>query len=151
MILVEYFVAFKGAINLFTLFDMFLKWSWKSSSESSNMPEYFCDNTYLAIELPKSNWVWFRFCILRDSMTSWACFMGLGLKVIFQQNFQFLVLDKSTLKSWAEQFIPWTIEKSEVLSANNFKFDNKLSEKSLEKRLEKRFDYRIHVTGQNQL
>ena len=63
-------------------------------------------------------------------MTSMACLLGSGLKLIFHWCAQWLVLAKSLLISAAELSLLCTTENKEVSSANNLVLDDNSSAKS---------------------
>ena len=64
-------------------------------------------------------------------MTSWACLLGSGLKLIFHWNAQLLILLKSLIKWAAEVLISRTSEKREASSAKGLAFVDRSSERSL--------------------
>ena len=73
---------------------------------------------------------WFKFWRFLENIT-WACLLGLGLKLIFHCIAQSLILLRSLFKLFAKVFTSWTTEKSEVSFANRLTFVIKSSQRSL--------------------
>ena len=71
------------------------------------------------------------FFILREKITSYACLLGSGLKVIFHLLAQAFILLKSLFRLDADKFIFSTAGKSETWSAKSLKFVVWPSERSL--------------------
>ena len=68
---------------------------------------------------------------MREKISSCACLVGSGLKLIFHWKTHSPIFFKSLFRSIFEASTFLTTEKSEVSSANNLGFDAKLSDKSL--------------------
>ena len=66
-----------------------------------------------------------------ENITSWACLLGSGLKVIFHCIVQSLILLISLFNLFADVITSWTTEKREVSSANSLKFVIKSLERLL--------------------
>ena len=64
-------------------------------------------------------------------ITSSACLLGSGLKLIFHWNAHLFIFFRSSFKFFADKVISWTTENREVSSANSLGFEIKLSERSL--------------------
>ena len=64
----------------------------------------------------------------RLNITSWACLLVCGLKIIFHWKALFF---KSSLSSPADTLISWIAENKDASSANNLTLDDRLSNKSL--------------------
>ena len=105
----------KRPIILFSLLYIFFKWSWKYNLVVGNIRRCLCDVTCLL----EYNAVWFYFSVLRENMTSWACFIRSLLKHIFQPlNALSLLRYKSSFKIFVEQCTILTIKNSDVSSVN---------------------------------
>ena len=72
----------------------------------------------------------FLFQVLRLKMTSWACFVGSGLKLIFHCRAHSFILERSLFNRLVETII-WTTENSDVSSTKSFTSEFKASGKSL--------------------
>ena len=64
-------------------------------------------------------------------MTSWACFLGSELKLIFHWNAHLFIFAKSLFSSRAEVLLSWITENKDVSSANSLAFEGNPSDKSL--------------------
>ena len=71
------------------------------------------------------------FWILWEKITSWACLLGLGLKLLVHWNALLIILLKSLFKWLAEVVIFCTMEKRGVSSAKSLAVVDKLSDRSL--------------------
>ena len=67
----------------------------------------------------------------RLNMTSCACFLVSGLKLIFHWNAHLFIFAKSLFSSRAEVLLSWITENKEVSSANSLAFEDNPSDKSL--------------------
>ena len=74
---------------------------------------------------------WQVFWILREKITSWACLLGSGLKLIFHWNAQLLILLKSLFKWLAEILTFCTMEKRDVSSTKSLSVVDRSSDRSL--------------------
>ena len=71
------------------------------------------------------------FLVFLLKITCWACLLGYGLKFIFHWKVHLLISYKSLFNSFAEVPTSCITENKDVLSANNFAFDDKPSARSL--------------------
>ena len=67
----------------------------------------------------------------RLKMTSFACFLGSGLKLTFHWNAYLFTFAKSLFSSRAEVLLSWITENKDISSANNLVFEDNVSDKSL--------------------
>ena len=88
--------------------------------------------------LLKFNDGWFGLLSFLEKITSCACLLGSGLKLIFHWNAHLFIFFRSSFKFFADKVISWTTEKKEASSANSLGFETKLSERSLINIKEKR-------------
>ena len=121
----------RSPIVLFTLFCTFFRCRLKSNLVSNIIPRCFWVDDDLTKFSLKYNGGWSILLIFLLKITSWACFLGSGLNLIFHWKAQSLIFIKSLFRSFAVEFIFWTTENREVSSANNFGFEVKPSDKSL--------------------
>ena len=121
----------RSPIVLFTLFCTFFRCKLKSNLVSNIIPRCFWVDDDLTKFSLKYNGGWSILLIFLLKITSWACFLGSGLNLIFHWKAQSLIFIKSLFRSFAVEFIFWTTENREVSSANNFGFEVKPSDKSL--------------------
>ena len=63
-------------------------------------------------------------------MTSWACLLGSGLKLIFHWKAQSLIFFKSLFSSFTEVVVSCFTEHRDVSSANSFALEDKSPDKS---------------------
>ena len=91
---------------------------------------FWLDNDLIKFSL-RYNRGWSVLLIFLLNFTSWACFSGSGLNLIFHWKTQLLIFIKSLFRSFAVEFIFWTTENREASSANSFRFEVKPSDKSL--------------------
>ena len=121
----------RSAIVLFILFCTFSTCKLKSNLVSNSIPRCFWvddDLTKISLEY---NGGWSILLIFLLKITSWACFLGSELNLIFHWKSQSLIFIKSLFRSFAVEFIFCTTENREVSSANNFGFEVKPLDKSL--------------------
>ena len=71
-----------------------------------------------------------RFFNFLLKMTSWACLLGSGLKLIFRWKAQSLIFFKSLFSSFAEVVMSCVTENRDVSSANNFALEDRSPDKS---------------------
>ena len=62
---------------------------------------------------------WVNLFDLQLKMTTWACLLGSGLKLIFHWKAQLLTFFKSSFNPLAEVFISWTTENNDASSAKS--------------------------------
>ena len=67
----------------------------------------------------------------RLKMTSCACFLESGLKLIFHCNVYLFIFAKSLFSSRAEVLLSWVTENKDVSSVNSLAFEDNPSDKSL--------------------
>ena len=112
----------RGAIVLFTLSCAFFRCRLKSNLVCNIIPRCFWVDDDLTKFSLKHNGRWSILLIFLLKITSWACFLGSGLNLIFHWKDQWLIFIKSLFRSINVEFIFWTMENSQVSSANNFGF-----------------------------
>ena len=71
------------------------------------------------------------FFILQLKITSWACLLGSGLKLIFHWKAHLLIFFRSSFNSLAEPFTSLTNENNDVSAAKSFTLEDISSAKSL--------------------
>ena len=118
-------------IVLLTLFCTFFRGKLKSNLVSNIIPRCFWVDDDLIKFWLKHDGGWSILSIFLLKITSWACFLGSGLNLIFHWNAQLLIFIKSLFRSLAVEFVLWITEKREMSSANNLGFAVKPSDKSL--------------------
>ena len=74
---------------------------------------------------------WSSFLVFLLNITSCACLVKSGLKIIFHWKAQLLITDRSLRKVAALDWMSLTTEKRDVLSAKRFQFEDTPSDKSL--------------------
>ena len=117
-------------IVLLPLLNMLLRCSWKFSLVSKNIPKCFWVSDWFTILLLKINEGWDDFWILQEKITSCACLLESGLKLIFHWQAQLFILLKSSFKFFADKFLSNIIEKRNVSPANSLEFETRFSDKS---------------------
>ena len=90
---------------------MFLRFAWWNALLKTNGG---CDTS-------------FNFLV---KMTSWACLLGSGLKLIFHWKSQSLIFFESLLSSFVEVVMSCVTENRDVSSVNNFALEGSLPDKS---------------------
>ena len=111
-----------------TLEILLLKCSLKFNLSSKIIPRCFCEDTWSTGTLLNIKFGCKGLLILWLKITSFACFEGSGLKLIFHWFAQALTFAKSWFNSSEDKVISFTIEKSDVSSANNFTSHSKSDE-----------------------
>ena len=91
----------------------------------------FCQLGWITNVLLKLNDGWFGLLSFLEKITSRACLLGSGLKLIFYWNAYLFIFFRSSFKFFAGKVISWTTKNREVLSANSLGFEIKLLEGSL--------------------
>ena len=103
------FLSFRiSPMVLFTLLNIVFRSSSKLSWLSKIKPRCFWKAVCLTFALLKLSGVWNGFLILREKITSCACLVGSGLKLIFHWVAQSLIFFKSSLRLFVEVFKLWT-------------------------------------------
>ena len=69
------------------------------------------------------------FFIFRLNITSWACLLAFGLKIIFHWKAHSLILFKFSLSSRTDRLILWITENKDIPLANNLTLDGRLLDK----------------------
>ena len=121
----------KRPIVLLTLFRTLLRCSSKVNLTSNVTPRCFWEEVCKTLLLLKTKDGCGSFFILRLKITSWACLLGSGLKLIFHWKAHLLIFFRSSFNSLAEAFTSWTTENNDVSSAKSFTLEDKSSAKSL--------------------
>ena len=70
------------------------------------------------------------FWILQEKITSWACFLVSGWKLIFHWKAQLFILFKWSFKLFADKSLSNITEKRDASSANSLGFETRFSDKS---------------------
>ena len=96
-----------------------------------NIPKCFWVSDRVTMLLLKINEGWDDFWILREKITSWACLLGSGLKLIFHWKAQLFILFKSSFKFFTDKYLSNITEKRDVSSTNSLGFKTRFSNKSL--------------------
>ena len=97
----------RSHVVLFTLFCAFFKCKIKSNLVSNIIPRCLWVEDDLTKFSLKYNRGWSIFLL---KITSWACFLGSGLNLILYWKSQSLIFIKSQFRSFAVEFIFWTME-----------------------------------------
>ena len=121
----------KNPIVLLILLSLNLRCSLKSSLVSKIIPRCLWFVDCMATVLLKFNDGWFGLLSFLEKITSCACLLGSGLKLIFHRNADLFIFFRSPFKFFADKVISWTTENREVSSANSLGFEIKFSERSL--------------------
>ena len=129
---------FNNPIVLLVLLSLSLKCSWKCSLVCKIIPRCLWVNDWMATVLLKFNDEWFGLLGFLEKITSCACLLGSGLKLIFYWNAYLFIFFRSSFKFFADKVISWTTENREVSSGNSLGFEIKLSKRSLIKTNKKR-------------
>ena len=127
-------------IVLLILLSLSLRCSWKSRLVSKIIPRCLWFVDWMTTVLSKFNDGWFGLLSSLEEITSCACLLGSGLKLIFH-------FFTSSFKFFADKVIFWKTKNREVSSADSLGFEIKLSERSLinikEKKKTKNWSFRI--------
>ena len=107
---------------LSTLLIIVSRCSWRLNLLPRCIPRCFWEGTCCTRLWLKYIELWFRFWRFLENITSWACLLGLGLKLIFRFIAQSLILLRSLFKWFADVFTSWTTEITEASSANSLTF-----------------------------
>ena len=118
-------------IVLLILLSLPLRSSWKSSLVFKRIPRCLWVVDWMTTVLLKFNDGGFGLISFLEKITSCACLLRSGLKLIFHWNAHLFIFFISSFKFFADKVISWTTEKKEVSSANSLGFEIKLSERSL--------------------
>ena len=73
----------KSPMVLFTLFNITFKWSSKDKQLSRTTPKCFCESVSNTLLLLKARGELYSIFVFLLNITSWACFLGSGLKLTF--------------------------------------------------------------------
>ena len=103
------------------LLSLCLRCSWKSSLLSKIISRCLWFVDWMTIVLLKFNDGWFGLLSFLEKITSCACLLGSGLKLIFHWNVHLFIFFRSSFKFFADKIISWTTKNREVSSANSFK------------------------------
>ena len=91
----------------------------KDNRVSRMIPRYFWDVVCIALWLLNTSVGCDIALDFRLKITSCACFLGSGLKLIFHWNAHLFIFAKSLFSSRAEVLLPWITEKKDVSSAKS--------------------------------
>ena len=94
----------RSSIVLFTLFCIFFRCKLKSDLVSNIIPRWFWVGDDLTKFSLKYNGGWSILLIFLLKITSWACFLGSGLNLIFHWKAQSLIFIKSLFRSLSLYF-----------------------------------------------
>ena len=119
MVLVNRFCNLgRSPIVSFILVITIFRWFSNVNLESSSMmPRCFWYIDWVTFALLNTKEGWGIFFVLRLKMTSWACLVGSGLKLIFHWKVQLCIISKSLLRSFAEVWLSWITENNDVSSS----------------------------------
>ena len=129
LILVEIF--FFRPVVLFSLVKIVLIWISKDNFKSKCRPKCFCESALLTGMFLKNILGWILVVVFLLKITSWACFVGSGLKLIFHWKAHLFISFRSLLRLLAVLSGSLTVEIKDVSSANNLGLHWRLSDKSL--------------------
>ena len=118
-------------IVLFFLVKIVLIWMSKYNFESKYRPKCFWESALRTGMLLKNILGWIFLVVFLLKMTSWACFVGSGLKFIFHWKAHLFISCRSLLRLLAIFPGTLTVENRDVLSVNNLGLHWRLSDKSL--------------------
>ena len=116
---------------LLILFDTFVKCSSNVNLLSNVSPKCFCDDAWETLSSLKRKGGWQAFFSVLEKNPSWACLLGLGLKLILHWKFHCFILERSLLSSKVVITESLITEKREVSSAKSLVLEDKPSAKSL--------------------
>ena len=116
---------------LFMLFSAFFSWKLTSNLVSNTIPRCLWVDVNLTKFWLQYNRGWRILLVFLLKITSWACFLGSGLNLIFHCKTKSLNFIKSLFRLFAVEFIFWITENREVSSADNFGFEVKSPDESL--------------------
>ena len=116
-------------IVLLILLSLSLRCFWKSSLVSKTIPRSLWFVDWMTTVLLKFDDGWFGLLSFLEKISSCACLLGSGLKLIFHWNSHLFIFFRSSFKFFADNVISWTTENREISSALGFEI--KLSERSL--------------------
>ena len=120
-----------SALLVFTLTETVFKCLSNNNVSSRMIPQCSWEEvllTWLILNIKGGCGVFFNFCL---KITSYACLLMSGLKLIFHCNAQSWTLSRSSFNSFTEASTLKTAENNEVSSAKSFAPDEKSSVKSL--------------------
>ena len=109
----------------------FFMCSTKFSLTSNVNPRCFWDILFFKGMSLNERQGWSSFLVFLLNITSCACLVKSGLKIIFHWKAQLLITDRSLRKVAALDWMSLTTEKRDVLSAKRFQFEDTPSDKSL--------------------
>ena len=118
-------------IVLFTLVKIVLIWMSKDNFGSKCRPKCFWESALLTGMLLKNVLGWIFLVAFLLKMTSWACFVGSGLKLIFHWKAHLFISFRLLLRLLAVLSGTLTVESRNVSSANNLGLHWRLLDKSL--------------------
>ena len=104
---------------LLILFDTFVKCSSNVNLLSNVNPKCFCDDAWETLLLLKRKGGWQTFFSFLEKITSWACLLGSGLKLILHWKSLCFILARSLSSSEVVITNSWIREKREVSSAKS--------------------------------
>ena len=116
---------------LSALLVIFSRCYWKFNLVSKSIPKCFWEGDCFKRLWLKYIEPLFRFWGFLGNITSWACLVGWGLKLVFHYIALSLILLRLLFKLFADLFRPWTTEKRDVSFVNSLTFFIKSSERSL--------------------
>ena len=119
----------KRPTALLTLANTLLRCSSNVNLKSNMTPRRFWEKVWETLSLLKTKSGWVGLFYLRLKISSWACLLWSGLKLIFYRKAQSVTFFKSSFNSFVEMFTSWTTENNDV-SAISFVLDVQFSDKS---------------------
>ena len=118
-------------VVLSTLVKIVLIWISKINFESKCRPRCFWESALTTGMLLKNILGWIFLLVFLLKVTSWACFVGSGLKLIFHWKVHLFISFRLLLRILAVLSGTLTVENRDVSPANNLGLHGRLSDKSL--------------------
>ena len=115
----------------FTLVKTVLIWMSKDNFESKCSPKYFWESASLTGMLLKNILGWTFLVVFLVKMTSWACFVVSGLKLIFHWKAHLFIAFRSLFRLLDVLSGTLIVENRDVSSLTNLVLHWRLSDKSL--------------------
>ena len=125
------FLPIVKPIVLSTLVKIVLKWMSKNNFELKYRPKCFWESALLTGILLKQILGWIFLVVFLLKMTSWACFAGSGLKLIFHWKTHLFISFRSLFKLLDAISGTLAVKNRDVSPANHLGLHWSLSDKSL--------------------
>ena len=118
-------------VVLLILFDTLVKCLSNVNLLSNVNPKWFCDDAWETLLLLKCIVGWQIIFSFLEKITSWACLLGSGLKLIFHWKVHCFILKISLLSSKVVITVSWITKKRDVSSCKSLVLEDKSSAKLL--------------------